>query len=94
MDITLFHSIWTVAMLILFICIWAWAWSSKRKAGFDAAARMPLDDDVHGCTNVSHRDVPMPRAQDAQERPAIGRMPRAADNDGVPVTRTGENNNG
>ena len=58
MDITLFHSIWTVAMLILFIGIWAWAWSSKRKPGFDAAARMPLDDDVHGRTNAAPGRTP------------------------------------
>ena len=45
MDIVVFHSIWTVAMLVLFLGIWAWAWSSKRKAGFDAAARQPLEDD-------------------------------------------------
>jgi cytochrome c oxidase cbb3-type subunit 4 len=46
MDITLFHSIWTVLLLVLFIGIWAWAWSSKRKSSFDAAARLPLEDDA------------------------------------------------
>ena len=45
MDIILFHSIWTVVMLVVFIGIWAWAWSSKRKGAFDAAARLALDDD-------------------------------------------------
>ncbi|HCU53648.1 MAG TPA: CcoQ/FixQ family Cbb3-type cytochrome c oxidase assembly chaperone [Gammaproteobacteria bacterium] len=45
MDIVMFHSIWTVALLVLFIGIWAWAWSSKRKPDFEAAARLPLDDD-------------------------------------------------
>jgi len=45
MDIILFHSIWTVVMLVLFIGIWAWAWSSKRKGDFDAASRLPLEDD-------------------------------------------------
>jgi len=45
MDIAIFHSIWTVALLILFIGIWAWAWSSKRKPGFEAAAHLPFDDD-------------------------------------------------
>jgi len=49
MDIITFHSIWTVVMFVLFIAIWAWAWSSKRKEAFDAAARLPLedDDDLH-----------------------------------------------
>jgi len=46
MDIILFHSIWTVVMLVVFIGIWAWAWSSKRKGAFDEAARLPLDDDT------------------------------------------------
>ena len=45
MDIILFHSIWTVALLVLFIGIWVWAWSGKRRSAFDAAARLPLDDD-------------------------------------------------
>lgn len=45
MDIVLFHSIWTVLLLVLFIGIWAWAWSSRRKDDFDAAARQPLEDD-------------------------------------------------
>ncbi len=52
MDATLFHSIWTVAMLVLFIGIVAWAWSGKRKARFDAAARLPLDDDELASTNT------------------------------------------
>jgi len=46
MDMILFHTIWTVALLVLFIGIWAWAWSKKRKGDFDAAARLPLDDDL------------------------------------------------
>ena len=44
MDMVLFHSIWTVLLLVLFIGIWAWAWGKKRKHDFDAAARLPLDD--------------------------------------------------
>ena len=44
MDLSVFHSIWTVALFVLFIGIWAWAWSSKRKPGFDAAARLPLEE--------------------------------------------------
>ena len=47
MDIILFHSVWTVLLLVLFIGIWAWAWSSRRKDDFDAAARLPLDDDLN-----------------------------------------------
>lgn len=46
MDMILFHSVWTVLLLILFVGIWVWAWSKKRKGAFDAAARLPLDDDL------------------------------------------------
>lgn len=35
----------TVVLLVLFVAGWAWAWSSRRAAAFDAAARMPLEDD-------------------------------------------------
>ena len=45
MDLVTFHSFWTVALLILFIGIIIWAFSSRRKQRFDAAARMPLEDD-------------------------------------------------
>jgi len=35
----------TLVLLVAFIGGWIWAWSSKRKPHFDAAARLPLDDD-------------------------------------------------
>ena len=40
-----FHALWTLALFVIFIGIVAWAWSSKRKKRFDAAARIPLDED-------------------------------------------------
>jgi cytochrome c oxidase cbb3-type subunit 4 len=45
MNLVTFHSFWTVALLILFIGIIIWAFSSRRKQRFDAAARMPLEDE-------------------------------------------------
>ena len=36
---------------LLFACFvggWLWAWSAKRREGFEAAARLPLDDDETG----------------------------------------------
>ncbi len=45
--------------------------------------------DVQGRTNVPHMDVPMPRAQHAQERPAGGRMPGATDPQAEPVPARG-----
>ena len=35
----------TLLLLLLFVTGWAWAWRPGRKPEFDAAARMPLDDD-------------------------------------------------
>lgn len=35
----------TVLLLLLFLAGVAWAWSDKRKQDFDAAARLPLDDE-------------------------------------------------
>lgn len=39
-------SIMTVVMMAIFIGIVLWAWSGKRREDFDAAARVPLEDDA------------------------------------------------
>lgn len=41
----LLDSIWTVVVLILFTGIVLWAYSGRRKADFDAAAQLPLNDE-------------------------------------------------
>jgi cytochrome c oxidase cbb3-type subunit 4 len=51
MDLNTIRSAITVAALITFVGIVAWAWSSRRRADFDAAARLPLEED----------DAPAPR---------------------------------
>jgi cytochrome c oxidase cbb3-type subunit 4 len=38
-------SLWTVVVLIVFIGIVFWAWNGSNTTRFDAAARIPLDDD-------------------------------------------------
>jgi len=35
----------TAFLMLVFIGGWIWAWSPRRKADFDAAARMPLAED-------------------------------------------------
>jgi cytochrome c oxidase cbb3-type subunit 4 len=35
----------TLLLLLLFLAGWGWAWRPARRAEFDAAARMPLEDD-------------------------------------------------
>ena len=90
MDMILFHSIWTVLLLFLFVGIWVWAWSKKRKGDFDAAARLPLDDDVQGSTSAARGTTPwMEEVEPRRERRP--RMPGAADD--LPTHR-GEKNHG
>ena len=36
----------TVLAMITFLGIVAWAWSSRRRVDFDAAARLPLEEDT------------------------------------------------
>ncbi|MCC7414359.1 MAG: cbb3-type cytochrome c oxidase subunit 3 [Gammaproteobacteria bacterium] len=45
MDFGLIQGIWTIVVLVVFAAIVLWAWSGRRKREFDAAARIPFDDD-------------------------------------------------
>lgn len=36
----------TAMLLAIFLAGWAWAWSGRRRQDFEAAARLPLDDDT------------------------------------------------
>ena len=38
----------TAVLILLFVGLVAWAWSSKRRASFDASARLPLEEDEIG----------------------------------------------
>ena len=46
MDLTLIviRSAVTVALFVLFVLLCAYAWSGRRRAEFDAAARLPFDE--------------------------------------------------
>ena len=46
MDINDVRALMTVLTFVAFVAIVFWAWSGRRRADFDAAARMVLDDDV------------------------------------------------
>lgn len=46
MDIGTVRGLITAALIVLFVALIVWAWSSKRRATFERAARMPLEDDV------------------------------------------------
>jgi|JRYE01.1.fsa_nt_gb cytochrome c oxidase cbb3-type subunit 4 len=43
---TIIRSLIAVTLFVAFIALWIWAWRSERRADFDAAARMPLEDDA------------------------------------------------
>jgi cytochrome c oxidase cbb3-type subunit 4 len=45
MDINTFRGIVTGVLLVLFVSLIAWAWSKARHKDFEAAARLPLDDE-------------------------------------------------
>jgi cytochrome c oxidase cbb3-type subunit 4 len=45
MDINTIRAGITIAAMFTFLGIVAWAWSSRRHADFEAAARLPLDED-------------------------------------------------
>ena len=45
MDIGTLQGIGTILAFVAFISVCLWAYSSKRKAGFDAAAQLPFADD-------------------------------------------------
>ena len=48
MDINTFRGIVTGVLLVLFVSLIAWAWSKSRRADFEAAARLPLEEpDLH-----------------------------------------------
>jgi cytochrome c oxidase cbb3-type subunit 4 len=55
MDINTLRAGITVAALIAFLGIVAWAWSSRRRADFEAAARLPLDEDDGATTGEKAR---------------------------------------
>jgi cytochrome c oxidase cbb3-type subunit 4 len=52
MDIGIFRGVITAILMALFIALVFWAYSRRRQPDFDAAARLPLDDD-----RAPHRDA-------------------------------------
>jgi cytochrome c oxidase cbb3-type subunit 4 len=35
----------TALLLVIFVGGWIWAWSARRQQDFEAASRLPLDDE-------------------------------------------------
>jgi cytochrome c oxidase cbb3-type subunit 4 len=53
MDYSTFGSVTTVVMLVVFLAIVAWACSSRRNAQFEAAARVPFEEDIEPAQRAS-----------------------------------------
>ena len=34
----------TTVLMLLFVAVWIWAWQPRLRAGFDATARLAVDD--------------------------------------------------
>jgi cytochrome c oxidase cbb3-type subunit 4 len=51
MDAGEWRGVFTIIMFVLFIGICLWAWSGRRKADFDEAAQLPLDDEPPATEN-------------------------------------------
>ena len=34
----------TIVLMVLFIAVWIWAWQPRLRAGFEATARLAVDD--------------------------------------------------
>lgn len=56
MDSGVISGVVTAILIVTFIGGWIWAWSAKRKPDFDAAARLPLDDDPAPASNPNKRE--------------------------------------
>lgn len=46
MDVNLLRSVITAVLFVVFIGIVLWAWGKGRRGDFEAAARLPLEDDL------------------------------------------------
>jgi len=57
MDIDMLRSVITVLSLVCFLGIVVWAYSKKARAGFDEAARLPLEDDHDEAASGQHREA-------------------------------------
>ncbi|PJK08928.1 CcoQ/FixQ family Cbb3-type cytochrome c oxidase assembly chaperone [Lysobacteraceae bacterium NML120232] len=46
----------TAILLVFFIAGWIWAWSPKRQQAFEAASRLPLDDQEPVANDTGNRN--------------------------------------
>ncbi len=46
----------TAVLIVTFVGIVLWAWSGRRRGSFDAAARLPLEEDPASAATKSNRE--------------------------------------
>jgi cytochrome c oxidase cbb3-type subunit 4 len=57
MDIGTFRGVVTAILMALFIALIVWAYSRRRRDEFEAAARLPLEDDAGPASGGSSSDT-------------------------------------
>ena len=50
--------VFTALLIVIFIGLFAWAWSGKRRAAFDASARLPLEEDTVQPASTDREQLP------------------------------------
>ena len=48
LNLNVLSSVVTVVWFFAFLALWLWAWSRRRRADYEAAARLPLEEDPCG----------------------------------------------
>jgi cytochrome c oxidase cbb3-type subunit 4 len=50
--------VFTALLIVLFIGLFAWAWSGRRRAAFDEAAALPLEEDTAPIARTDREQLP------------------------------------
>ena len=50
--------LFTGLLILIFIGLFAWAWSSRRRAAFDEAAALPLEEDTTRLARTDREQLP------------------------------------
>ncbi|MGA3159032.1 MAG: CcoQ/FixQ family Cbb3-type cytochrome c oxidase assembly chaperone [Steroidobacteraceae bacterium] len=48
----------TAVLIVLFAALIGWCWSGARRKAYDAAARLPLEEDQHSSESYGHKGAP------------------------------------
>ncbi len=54
--LNLLRGVGTALAMLAFVSVAIWAWSRRRRAAFDAAARLPLEEDAEVLNAPARRD--------------------------------------